>query len=102
RQTAHSDSYTLSYTTLFRSAEQVFACARGSNIHQEELRRKSYIWSGQTCPALSSQSIIGRTSLRRGCHDRPSRQEGEPLLRRPKDRKSTRLNSSHVKISYAV
>src|SRR5690606_41744228 len=36
--------------------------------------------------------------------DRPVRRRGAPLLEIPagRDRKSTRLNSSHVKISYAV
>src|SRR5436309_12597890 len=43
-------------------------------------------------------------SSRRGCHLSRSRPAGRLSDRRfgPKDRKSTRLNSSHVKISYAV
>src|SRR5690606_39627163 len=39
------------------------------------------------------------------CHpgpDRPQPAAGPPLAGRAGDRKSTRLNSSHVKISYAV
>src|SRR5436309_292224 len=37
------------------------------------------------------------------CHEWPGRERGTGSSRRPeRDRKSTRLNSSHVKISYAV
>src|SRR5256886_11061502 len=45
---------------------------------------------------------IGRAFARRG-HDRPEQLRVRGALgRRPADRKSTRLNSSHSQISYAV
>src|SRR5690606_41762632 len=49
----------------------------------------------------------GRTPTRHGPHAasrRPTAASPQPhaASRRPQDRKSTRLNSSHVKISYAV
>src|SRR5690606_41633024 len=42
-----------------------------------------------------------RVALRAARHEAPQVPEEHPLSRR-RDRKSTRLNSSHVKISYAV
>src|SRR6266480_5739025 len=45
------------------------------------------------------------TLFRSTGHERPAstdRSTAEPLDRRPADRKSTRLNSSHMSISYAV
>src|SRR5690606_42019166 len=45
----------------------------------------------------------GQPAVRRGRRDRQHRQAGRgPARRGGGDRKSTRLNSSHVKISYAV
>src|SRR5438874_12530699 len=41
--------------------------------------------------------IFPPSAQRRGSHGHPLRRES-----RPRDRKSTRLNSSHVEISYAV
>src|SRR5207302_7608117 len=45
-----------------------------------------------------------RARARRGCRGQPvgRRAVRQPDVRRRADRKSTRLNSSHVKISYAV
>src|SRR5690606_41845966 len=72
---------TLSYTTLFRSA---FRRTSGSRV----TRRRS------TRPGLTLRWMKSTTS---GCAS-PRR---SPTLSST-DRKSTRLNSSHVKISYAV
>src|SRR5437870_13176872 len=63
--TATTDIYTLSHTTLFRSL------AKGSRLN---LRG-------------NAMESVCRT---------------QPVRRRIRDRKSTRLNSSHVAISYAV
>src|SRR5436305_4983189 len=46
------------------------------------------------------RSIIARTSIRFACE--PLVPVCPSLLRESQDRKSTRLNSSHVRISYAV
>src|SRR2546422_7300555 len=64
------------YTTLFRS----------SRDHLEE-RRPVVVWSG--C-ASSSRASLGSSAVT------------SPSTRSPRDRKSTRLNSSHGYISYAV
>src|SRR3712207_7297546 len=77
------------YTTLFRSA------VRG----QRQLRLVVVL--GQVCearppqpPAVARQQL-GRLAVR----DVPPRPRDAPL---EEDRKSTRLNSSHANISYAV
>src|SRR5690606_40560449 len=75
---------------------------------------------GSTASAAAPTLYIGRPVNYNGCalHGRPSqsvrdvtihgrayedRQRNEPIASGPsRDRKSTRLNSSHVKISYAV
>src|SRR5436309_10445577 len=69
------------YTTLFRSTRK-----RSFNL--------SMIISNRL-PALAAQSSV-RVALRVASSGRCDEQ------RHPQDRKSTRLNSSHVKISYAV
>src|SRR5690606_40646281 len=59
-------------------------------------------------PAVARERAARVPRLRRGHHPRPvvprPRRDAHPRLRghRGEDRKSTRLNSSHVKISYAV
>src|SRR5690606_40970448 len=83
------------YTTLFRS---------GGGAGTRPL------CTGLPCaPGADSplpRSPISRPALaRRGAHGRPAprrRTERAHQPHRERDRKSTRLNSSHVKISYAV
>src|SRR6266508_5676381 len=58
-----------------------------------------------TSEVASATDVVGTTTLRRRVH--PGARECERRshtgrVRRPGDRKSTRLNSSHVAISYAV
>src|SRR5436309_10821801 len=65
------------YTTLFRSIATPRRADPGSRrLRRSRVRRRAHPWSR------------GRDRSRGGRHGR--------------DRKSTRLNSSHVKISYAV
>src|SRR3712207_8797682 len=71
------------YTTLFRSAGQRAALPRPA----EALR----VLRGR---------LQSRVPDRLGQADEPVR--GRPGDRQPPDRKSTRLNSSHANISYAV
>src|SRR5690349_23429305 len=70
------------YTTLFRSQLRVHLAARGNAVALLDeilsLRREHEIREKERC--------VGVRSARRD----------------PEDRKSTRLNSSHVEISYAV
>src|SRR5690606_41961764 len=84
----------LPYTTLFRSWRIALAApqtqpnhaviATGQRIFQRALGRAGYIGAAQT--------VVGEGAVARDVED-PAHFE---------DRKSTRLNSSHVKISYAV
>src|SRR5207253_4083813 len=56
----------------------------------------------ECCRAERRQSLIGRSHLTNDSrHGRPST-SGATLEKTAVDRKSTRLNSSHVAISYAV
>src|SRR3989442_5297331 len=77
------------YTTLFRS-DPTIAVYCGTRA--DTLR----ILCGSDVTLLSSQSAVSPEA-----HTTSSQIWGHPLQVRP-DRKSTRLNSSHVRISYAV
>src|SRR5690554_7621806 len=76
------------YTTLFRSDRAVFSLGRGK---PEELRFYSLRFP------LSHDAVIRREAARNNID--PAWVAAEI---RAEDRKSTRLNSSHVRISYAV
>src|SRR5947208_10568850 len=80
------------YTTLFRSADRTVWCAR-SQMHLPTRSRPPA--SPVPCDEAfhSGRGLQGRPLLDRS---------GEILSRRPVNRKSTRLNSSHQIISYAV
>src|SRR5207244_12864485 len=82
------------YTTLFRSLNQRFACW--------ELPRQA----GEIFPKLPGYETKHSTSSNHICAHllcaRPKPAGGQPRTRRQLDRKSTRLNSSHQIISYAV
>src|SRR5690606_41455896 len=73
------------YATLFRSGRK----GRSARSHRRDRR------------ARRRRGRTGRTPRGAGPQDRP-RPAGDRARRRRTDRKSTRLNSSHVKISYAV
>src|SRR3712207_9026591 len=90
------------YTTLFRSDHMYFWATRdayqsctpklgnaGAEHTHEEARRR-HRWPDPGVPQN------GRSAEHRA-HLRHARQDSEP-----QDRKSTRLNSSHANISYAV
>src|SRR5690606_42033477 len=83
----HPRSTLFPYTTLFRSVSGVDLTVR----------------AGQTVAVVgesgSGKTTLGRAVLRLLHSEGDIRFEGETLS---EDRKSTRLNSSHVKISYAV
>src|SRR5690242_21319976 len=70
----HPSSTLFPYTTLFRSLG-----ALGAAEHQQHL---GIVGEPEVCPRLGAQRC--------------------PVQRRDRDRKSTRLNSSHMSISYAV
>src|SRR5690606_40366374 len=79
------------YTTLFRSATRPLPPQRHTRPQGASRVRASHRESVQRLPH-------GRTPHARGRCRLPS----SPSRRAAADRKSTRLNSSHVKISYAV
>src|SRR5207253_10223143 len=79
--TATTDTYTLSYTTLFRSRRRSHRPRRARTVRDSRSRRRR---------------------RRRPRPPRASLCAGRRGSRARRDRKSTRLNSSHVAISYAV
>src|SRR3712207_8127524 len=77
------------YTTLFRSVQRQPAAAVG-DVRQPDLPSRGEAGHGEVPGgAVAGGGVAQRPGLRRG-HD----------VR--EDRKSTRLNSSHANISYAV
>src|SRR3712207_8226666 len=77
------------YTTLFRSRQpRLLPGAEGGDV----LRRGP--------PGRRPELLVAAHQV--GVLQRPLRENGEPLHHQPRDRKSTRLNSSHANISYAV
>src|SRR5690606_42008944 len=87
------------YTTLFRSDLRPLGRDRGAApLSESQLRRGGGRVLGRR--ALLQRSRILQQS--RAGAAVPAGHELRLLPRRPADRKSTRLNSSHVKISYAV
>src|SRR5690606_41766833 len=90
------------YTTLFRSLRDLDAEIQRKGRKPEQYRRTGY---------LGGFTLCHETLLRNGRHQKCRVAVHDALtrfcqrLRRAagrRDRKSTRLNSSHVKISYAV
>src|SRR5688572_31054276 len=78
------------YTTLFRSAFQE---------RPDERRGNLYLCRGNEIP----RDVQGRQKTRpRRPDGRVRRDQAAVARRRKRDRKSTRLNSSHSQISYAV
>src|SRR5690606_42018790 len=87
------------YTTLFRSEDDAGDAPRGG-VH---LRSRERRLAGRTARALRDLCGLARPVRRGGADERRRRRAGrDRLVMTTLDRKSTRLNSSHVKISYAV
>src|SRR5690349_23324683 len=72
------------YTTLFRSVEHDEALVQRAAAQERERRDLDHVVGEQALQALGIDHVVERVE------------------QRPQDRKSTRLNSSHVEISYAV
>src|SRR3712207_7903084 len=83
------------YTTLFRSPPSI-----ASSPVVLAVRRSTAIALGWPGRRLTWPDVMG--AVREAAHraDAPETPDAEPV--RPRDRKSTRLNSSHANISYAV
>src|SRR5207249_10187486 len=90
------------YTTLFRSCSRSRRTADSAcraRQHQRVQRRVVHLPGKQF--ALHRHSIFDCwAKLERHCECRTG--GGREIGTNPRDRKSTRLNSSHVSISYAV
>src|SRR3712207_7754662 len=80
-----------SYTTLFRSGARVLP------VHVLGAARRGV--PARRRPAARGRLLAGRLA---GADARAARDDADVLRARPEDRKSTRLNSSHANISYAV
>src|SRR2546429_5479377 len=76
------------YTTLFRS------CAAGHRADLVHRRRECH-------RTVTTDTSIGRPQTAHATESRRA-DDGTPCFRADRDRKSTRLNSSHGYISYAV
>src|SRR5256885_13008194 len=82
------------YTTLFRSIEWA---------HAEALAFASLVVEGTPTRLTGQDTERGTFSQRHlVLHDTVNGQRYAPIQNLPGDRKSTRLNSSHLVISYAV
>src|SRR2546430_6131785 len=78
------------YTTLFRSAQGV----------DNPRKRRNRL--GAVAASVVQQDDIAVASLPQNAVDYLFRWDGLAVAQAPVDRKSTRLNSSHSQISYAV
>src|SRR5207249_10752122 len=86
------------YTTLFRSDHRDSAEAREDRSHGQHAHPPPFVDVGEL-PVIAQEHHEDRDDVR----DADGNQVLDPLRhRRRRDRKSTRLNSSHVSISYAV
>src|SRR5207302_8820328 len=79
------------YTTLFRSVDEARQCDRRDDRQHDDHRDED---------AEPLQGALHRAPL--AVATRSGLPTAARASGRPRDRKSTRLNSSHVKISYAV
>src|SRR3712207_7114906 len=86
------------YTTLFRSAQ---ALENAKADHEENRREQQKGRIDQLLDLGADPEHRDQGFQEEGDHDRGN-EAGQALARFGEDRKSTRLNSSHANISYAV
>src|SRR3712207_9005983 len=87
------------YTTLFRSVIRI--CGLGRSPENGAAVPAGHQRSAATS-AVRDEHLVGHATQRRGCRNQDSAPERHLAPRQREDRKSTRLNSSHAKTSYAV
>src|SRR5690606_41363987 len=90
------------YTTLFRSGDisSVYAFLQRSLLrHTTSILSSFCLSSSRIAPCdLPHRSAAGRAGTCGGCRNAGAREEAACHRETSRDRKSTRLNSSHVKI----
>src|SRR5207245_9996107 len=86
------------YTTLFRSCFPWKDAHRGKQVRGSQGSAQGA--KGQTAPG--DDQLLRRRPRFSGLTEAPLRLHKDGVRRTGKDRKSTRLNSSHGSISYAV
>src|SRR3712207_9473609 len=90
------------YTTLFRSVDGL--------LRQPLTGRVERLLAGEHFAPLDRLAVLARRSVEHQLRGRPDvdaravtfDERDHRVVRDPQDRKSTRLNSSHANISYAV
>src|SRR5690606_39637304 len=102
RTLAASISNLLPYTTLFRSV--AVTSAEGSPVTFEEVTATSTTYLGSIARGCTTRSPATLSTPLSVAEEGSKAEVSETCTCTPStsDRKSTRLNSSHVKISYAV
>src|SRR5439155_5063974 len=93
-------TYIFPYTTLFRSAHQEV----GGQPQHEVLDREAAtaLLDREGAEVLDHAQLLGKIEYESQAGERGGVVSGGFELDAAEDRKSTRLNSSHVAISYAV
>src|SRR3712207_9428271 len=90
------------YTTLFRSVEHDEGTMRAAD-HVIDMGPGAGEHGGRVVAAGTAEEIMRVPESLTGQFLSGARRIDSPAVRRrPRDRKSTRLNSSHANISYAV
>src|SRR5690606_41477310 len=88
------------YTTLFRSTDEALRSFFNSDYRiSNQSDRMGYRLEGPNLPLRENKQLLSEGATF-GSIQVPA--DGLPIVLMAEDRKSTRLNSSHVKISYAV
>src|SRR2546429_2037037 len=82
------------YTTLFRSLMLTFMSSGGTQVRS--------VLQGQQGAGQQAPTPVQQTPLPIETQPTPTPPPAPPAAKPPTDRKSTRLNSSHGYISYAV
>src|SRR5690606_41301737 len=97
---AHPRSPLCPYTTLFRSIDELFGKGTATALNATKVSVRAPVTNTQR---MSFMAMLERLDVEEG-RTRPkvvfNSRTGTVVV--GEDRKSTRLNSSHVKISYAV
>src|SRR3712207_8899367 len=89
------------YTTLFRSARVQSHHLAGANVGRDGNLSRLRVRAGDPAHEEVALHVLGLVGVDDDPHEQ-ARLEQLALVLREVDRKSTRLNSSHANISYAV